>query len=301
MKIIKPITATDSMILSNNIAPSPYPEWDNITNYSVGDKVKVDAIHNEYQCLITNNNQDPTTNPVDGTGNPYWLDLGSTNDWALFDNRSRKASVNPLSIELQIKPNKLVGSIAFINIEAASLNITMDSVSGGGEVYNQDINLRELVYSYEDYFFSEIDSLTSAVRVDLPLYSDATITITATSPSSDVKIGELVFGPSVNIGLTQYGTSVGIVDFSTKEKDIFGDPIIVERDYADRVDYDILVESAKTASVKKMLSNYRATPLVFIGKEDRYETVVYGFYKRLDMVLQDFAYSSMVLEVEELT
>lgn len=298
MTTINPTTITDSMIVQNNIVGSTYLEWSSSTSYSIGDKVKVESIHKEYECLIANTDKNPTTDPIDETtGNPYWLDLGSTNDWALFDGRSRKPSINQNSIVVSVKPNKLINSVAILNIEANSLNITAVSDSAG-VVFNEDIDLRRLVNNFYDWFFSSIERIDNAVRLTLPAYTDMTITITLTG--NEVKVGEFIIGKQLRIGCTQYGLGISINDYSTKETDIFGNSFVVERAFADRIEYDVLLENNMVNTVKRFLSQYRATPLVYIGDERLEETITYGFFKRFSLVIQDFSTSQLVLEVEEL-
>jgi len=299
MKIIEPITATDANIVANNIAGSTLAEWDVSTAYVQGDKVQVSANHREYECLINNTGKDPTGNPLDPSGNPYWYDTGATNDRRLFDSRSRSPSVNPLNITVSVKSMKITNGIALINIFADTLNVTAVSDSAG-EVYNEDVMLRRYVNTFTDWFFSPIENITNAVQIDLPLYTDMTITITATVTSGDVSIGEFVFGAVRDIGLTQYSTSVGITDYSTKEVDEFGNIFIVERGYANKIDYDVIVLANRTDYVKRLLARYRATPLVYVGKEDKPETITYGYYTKFSEVLEDFANTSLVLSVEEI-
>lgn len=302
MKIIKPTVVTDAIVTANNIAVSAYPEWNVATPYTAGQYVKVDSVHKEYLCLISNTGQNPSTIPalVDGAGDPYWKDVGSTNDWALFDGRSRKASVNPTSIVVSVKPTGITNSIAILNIIAGTLNVTAVSDSAG-EVYNKDFVLRQYVNSFYDWFFAPIEGITNAVRIDLPAYTDMTITLTATASSGNVTIGEFVFGKLQNIGKTQYGTSLGINDYSTKDTDDFGNFIVTERGFANRIEYDVVLDANKTASTRRFLANYRAQPLVYIGDENLPETVTYGFYKRFNEVLSNYALTSLVLEVEELS
>jgi len=297
MRIIKPITITDGVIISNNIAPSTLLEWNSATAYTQGDKVKIDSVHSEYECLINNTNRNPSTNPLDPSGNPYWLRIGSTNDWKLFDTKTRSPSVNPSNITLELQSSSSITGIALINIKANTLNITVEV--GGDVKYTEDVQLREPVYTYTDWFFSPIESITTVVKLDLPLYTNAVITITA-DDSGDVEIGELVLGSVQLIGCAQYGSSVGINDYSTKEVDDFGDFIIVERGFADRIEYDVEIESADTNKVKKLLAQYRAKPLVYVGHPDRPELTTYGYYRRFQEVLRDFSTTTMTLVVEEI-
>jgi len=298
MRIIKPITITDSVVVSNNITPSTLPEWSSGNPYTQGDTVKIESVHSEYECLINNTNQNPSTNPLDPSGNPYWLRTGSTNDWRLFDTKTRSPSVNPSNITLTLQSSSSITGVALINIKASTLNITVEA--GGQIKYTKDVQLRELVYTYTDWFFSPIESITTVVKLDLPLYTNAEITITADSSAGDVEIGELVLGSVQTIGCAQYGSSVGINDYSTKEVDDFGNFIIVERGFADRIEYDVEIESTDTNKVKKLLAQYRAKPLVYVGHPDRPELTTYGYYRRFQEVLRDFSTTTMTLVVEEI-
>jgi hypothetical protein len=117
---------------------------------------------------------------------------------------------------------------------------------------------------------------------------------------SDAKIGELVIGKQRTIGVSNFGTSVSIIDYSVKSTDDFGNTVITTRAYSKRADYDVTVETAAVAAVQKALADIRTTPTVFIGDEDRPETVVYGFYKQFNIVLSTPSISDCSIEVEGL-
>lgn len=292
------------MILSNNIAQSPEADWDPLLTYTINQRVKVESVHKIYLCTSdTTAGEDPVDQNVDIDGILYWKEIGTTNDFAVFDGRSRRSSENPDNITVQFSPNINFSSISILNISASSLNITVTSVEAGGTTYNKDITLRQLVETYYDFYFSEIEAVENIVRLnDIPPYTDSVITVTATDTGNTVIIGEIIVGTGVQLGTTNYGTSIGINDFSTKEFDeVFGDVFVVERGFNSLVTYDVWVEASRTAYLKRTLSKYRATPLVYIGNPEKEETIVYGFYKNFDTVLEDYGISTMLLEVEELS
>lgn len=299
MNVIKPITITDGMVLSNNIAPSPQPVWDIATAYSVNDEVQVASNHTIYNCNVANTGQDPLEETVDGNGDRYWIEISPTNDWAVFDGRTRKKSVNASSIELEILPNKLFTSLAILNLKGETLTVVATSASAG-IVYNKTFDLRLLVDNWIDFYFSEIESIDNIVKLDLPAYYDMTLDFLLEG-TGDVEVGEIILGRAVRIGELQYGSSAGLADYSTKEFDLFGDPYIVERGYNDTFQYDVWMDAKQTYNIKKLLTQFRAKPLVYVGNPEYQETVIYGFYKNLNAVLEDVSISSMLLEVEELS
>jgi hypothetical protein len=82
-------------------------------------------------------------------------------------------------------------------------------------------------------------------------------------------------------------THLIIQDYSIKTTDDFGNIVVQQRAYSKRADYDVTVETNRVSTVQKLLADIRTTPTVFIGEDDKPETVVYGFYKQLiggDMV-----------------
>lgn len=179
------------------------------------------------------------------------------------------------------------------------------TVEGDGEVFNQDFSLLDNsdIVDFFTYFFAEQGTKTEALFTGIPPYLDSSVEVTITADSGeDAKVGQIVFGFLSNFGLTTYGTSVGIEDYSRKETDAFGNFVITERAFAKLVDYDVRLETGKARTVQNTLANFRATPIVYIGSEDEaFATIVYGFYRRFDITLEGPAYSFAALEVEGLT
>jgi len=75
MKVIEPITITNTILSSSNVAENDYTAWSSGTSYSIGDKVMVvGTTHKNYESKTNSNlGNDPTTD--DGTN---WIDLGAT-------------------------------------------------------------------------------------------------------------------------------------------------------------------------------------------------------------------------------
>lgn len=179
------------------------------------------------------------------------------------------------------------------------------TVEGDGEVYNEDFSLLDNgdIVDWFTYFFAEQGVKTEALFTGIPPYLDSSVEVTVTADSgTNAKVGQIVFGFLSNFGLTTYGTSVGIEDYSRKETDAFGNFIITERAFAKLVDYDVRLETGKARTVQNTLANFRATPIVYIGSQDEaLAAIVYGFYRRFDITLEGPAYSFAAIEVEGLT
>jgi hypothetical protein len=301
MKLIKPVTVTDSILVSSSVPENDYAEWSSGTTYAVGNRVIVVSVHKVYESLINSNiGNDPTTD--NGT---KWLEIGATNRWKAFDKKIGDPVVQTTSAEYVLNdPNSSITAVALFGLQGISANVTVtDNIDG--EVYNETIGLldNKNIIDWYTYFFEEQTQLQEALFLNIPPYvgSDVQITVTNTT-GQDVKIGQIVSGFFSEIGLTTYGTSVSIEDFSRKETDAFGNFIVVERAFAQLVDYNVSYPTQNTRKIQSTLAQYRATPIVYIGSEDTsYGTVVYGFYRRFDLTLETPSYSLGAIEVEGLT
>ena len=97
------------------------------------------------------------------------------------------------------------------------------------------------------------------------------------------------------------GARVGIQDYSRKERNDFGDVMVVERAFAKRASFSLLLAAGEVDALYQFLSEVRASPCLWIGS-NRYEsTTVYGFYKNFDIVISYYDYSDCELELEGLT
>jgi hypothetical protein len=171
-----------------------------------------------------------------------------------------------------------------------------------GVVYTETRSLQDntLIIDWYPYFFEEIAYLPDIVFLNLPSYGSAMLTAVVDGGAGDAKIGEVVIGKQRGLGVTNFGTSVSIIDYSVKSTDDFGNTIIVQRAYSKRADYDVTVNTSSVAAVQKALADIRTTPTVFVGDENRPETVVYGFYKQFNIVLSTPSISDCSIEVEGL-
>ena len=302
MDIIKPITVTDSVLTSSNIAEDDYAEWAPGTTYATGDRVIVLSTHRIYESLINSNTgNNPTTD--DGT---KWLDLGATNRWKAFDKKISDPVIGTNSIEYELtSTSEYTTAIALFGLEASDATIVVTDTGGVGEVYNETKSLIDNsdVVDWYTYFFSPITYKSEAIFTNIPPYLGSDVEITVSGGAGEqIKLGQVVLGTLQNLGIATYGTTISIEDFSRKETDAFGNFIIVERAFSYVVDYDVRIITQTARRLQNFLATYRASPLVYIGNEDdSFGTIVYGFYRNFDINLETPNSSFASIEVEGLT
>lgn len=100
------------------------------------------------------------------------------------------------------------------------------------------------------------------------------------------------------IGECLTGTDVGIVDYSRKERDEFGNITLIERGYTDYITYRVSIETARSDEVRAQLASVRAQSAVYVGTDTLSITEVEGYLNNFTITLTDFRESALTLEVE---
>jgi hypothetical protein len=296
MQLIKPITVNESNLTSSNVAEDDAAFWNSSTSYNDGDEVIYGT--RVYESLV-GSNQNNIPSEDDGTN---WLDIGATNRYTMFDESPSSQTTNSGTIEVEITPGETVNGVAIINGDGESVTVVVDDPYDG-EVYNEtqafaaDVGIT----NWFDYFYAPIINRTDLVFLDLPAYPSATITVTVDAGAGTAKCGELVMGYTQTLGRSQWGYGVSIQDYSVKATNAFGNTVITQRAFAKRIDIDVFVEPDQVGAVQRALTDVRSTAAVYVGDANREETIVYGFYKNFDIVVQNYGMAMCSLEVEGLT
>jgi hypothetical protein len=299
--MIRPVAITPALLTSSSVpepatGANPDPaEWSNATPYNNGDRASRASIHKIYQRVggaggLTS--IAPESDPLN------WVLVGGTNRWKMFDGSVEAQTTNNDSIVVVITPGVLADQLALINIDADTARV---QVAGTG--YDQTINLRtRYTNSWFEYFFEPFVYRTDAVFSGLPLLTGNVITLTLTKTGSVVKCGEMVLGLARALGGVQYGAGAGIIDYSVKQTDQFGSTTVVRRPFSKRMNVDLLIDAGRVDEIQKLLADYRASPVVWVGSGNLYAVlIVYGYYRRFEIVINYPTHSKCTLELEGLT
>jgi hypothetical protein len=298
MRIIDPIAINDTILTDSNVPEDDYPEWDASTAYIAGDNVIVISTHRIYEALQATTGDDPATD--DGTN---WLDIGATNRYRAFDGSIEGQTVQASSIQYEFTLTGNFGGLALLNIIGAEVTVNItDPVDGALDPITVGLSDTSGVVDWFTYFYSPVIQRREIIFSDLPIYAGAIVTVEITG-TGNVALGELALGVNYNLGVSTTGTSLGIEDFSTKRKDDFGRTFILERAFANLVNFEFSFPSETSRRVRRVLSDLRAKPAVYYTESDQIDLggTVYGFPRDFRINLQTPTVAFATLEIEGLT
>lgn len=291
------VVSQSPSVVSTNIIEDDNPVWDSGTSYTIGQAVMVlGQYHRNYKALTANTNKNPPDNPAD------WLDTGATNPWRMFDMKvgADLQSVNDGDINFTLSFDEKIKDVCLFNLLGTSVNIKM--YSGSEVVYEQTVDLTLPVSesSYWEFYFENRRKIKDVAFVDLPPVTYSSIEINVDGGGASTAIGKCVVGYGEYLGFAEYGTtSIGIVDYSTKERDDFGNYYVQERRYAGTMNVRPVVEPGNETRVRDILAECRATSSAYIVEAINGEQILtLGFFKDFDVLFSTPAASYCTLTLE---
>lgn len=157
------------------------------------------------------------------------------------------------------------------------------------------------ITSWYDWFTEEIVYENDLILTNLPKNSNMAVRVRITSAAGDVSVGSMVLGQQLEIGSVIYGARTGIQDYSRKEADEFGNYNIVQRNFAKRAAFKLVLDNSRIDTVQRILAQYRALPVVWIGADQYSSTWLFGFFKDFAVEIAMIEKSYLTLEIEGLT
>jgi hypothetical protein len=291
-----PITSTDWWVYRS----TTYDEYSAGATYGIGDMVIDVTNHLIYESLQNANTGHALTDTA------WWLKIGSTNPWKVFDAKVGSQTERTGSIYYELTPGIIEG-IAFFNLDAISIDIVLTDPTEG-EVYNETIDLISTsnVFDGYSYCFAPFLVTKATTKTDIPPYGQATleITINVESDTETAKCGEIVLGRVRNFGSTEFGAGFEIIDYSRKDVDDFGNFSVVKRAFSKRIPMDVVIDNAVIAYLKQTLEDFRATPVVCVPTEATDLAgpfITYGYYRTAKTVVPYPNHSILTIEWEGLT
>lgn len=299
MSIITPLAITNAMLSSCTVAEPDTGElaWTSGTTYAVKDRRYY--LHGIYERLIAG--AGVITPDIDTTN---WAYVKPTNRWSSLDNvigTSTTSATSPLTYVFV--PGQGFGGIYLAEMVGKTVTVSVKDRPGGTVVYNTTVSLDgSLITSFYDWLFSEYIQKTDLVLTDLPSQWPAcelTVTIASTTA---ISCGVIKFGPLLMVGDTTFGAKVGVVSYGKKTKDAYGNYSFVDRGFARKADFSVVISKAYFNKIFRLLSGYSVTPAVYIGSDvgGLEPLILYGVYQDFYVVVDNFLTQTCTLQIEGL-
>lgn len=303
--IVPPLAITDSILIvgsppATNVPENDHAAWSGGTTYAEGDRVILTSTHKIYESL-----QDANLNKNPVTETTFWVEVGPTNRWAVFDTSVSTQTAQSTNITYTLEPGIAINSLAILNLtDADEINIQITSPSAGspGIVYTEavDLGLTSPFSDWYNWFFGIRSRPSQYIVTNLPIYTDGVFEIEILG-GTDLAVGVILIGQQQRFGRgIRLGARVGIQDYSRKETSEFGETVLVQRAFAKKANFDLFIDKAEVDTLQNYLTALRATPALWIGSTAYESTTVFGFYKNFDVLLNYPEHADCELEIEGL-
>jgi hypothetical protein len=234
-----------------------------------------------------------------------WIDTGPTNRYALFDDsiESQMTALDQLTFAVKTPAEEFVDTVVIKNVEDVSA-VRVAMVTEGGEiVYDKTVSMFDNsgINDPFKYTFEQIEYNTDLILSGIPAYAGSYLSVTMVGVEGLVKAGLFVMGRAKDFGPTQAGMSLGMIDYSKKEKNDYGKTKVVEGSYSETMTLTCFVDRSKMNSLIRYLVSLRATPAVYIGDATLTSSVQYGYFTDYSMGADYPEHSVLHAEIESLT
>ncbi|WP_343728526.1 hypothetical protein [Duganella sp.] len=255
LSVLIPTQITEPMLTDTTVPETDYGLWDVGTTYPLGGRCMKE--HRIYESQIAGNvGKDPADlNNQFGTV-VYWLDIGPTNRWALFDNdtSTQTSAVGSMTYVLSAKT---FNTIYLGGLQAQHVDIVVKNEPGGDVVFTYSGTLQANRPSdYYAYCFSGFSFLKSKIVSGIPPYATMELTITLSNGASGtVLCGVLAVGLIQKLGRTQQGAKAKPKNFGYVDIDKYGKATIVKGKKATDMSASAKIDSSEAREVQEALQN----------------------------------------------
>lgn len=297
LHIYKPLAIYPAILVATSVAEADYPEWAAGTTYAKGNRIILAALHKVYESTSDANlGNNPATTA-------QWTEVGPTNRWRMFDLSISTATLLTDGDYYEITPGRAITALALVNVKALSSVRVRVTDPAFGVVYDQ-IHSMTALPSESDWwawFFDERDPPTQLLINDLPSYPAATIRMDfATTATASIGVAMLCTTRTIGMGVQQ-GVSLGIQDYSRKERNEWGDVVLMQRAFAKRATFDVLLPNSALDSSQHLLESLRATPCLWSASSRHEALTIFGFYRDFQTNVSYTDHSDVSIEIEGMT
>jgi hypothetical protein len=300
--IASPLAISDAMLTATDVTEADYTAWNAATAYALADRCirTASGTHKIYERLVPG-----TTATAPESDATNWIEVSPTNRWKLFDASNSTATAKATSLYYEITPGVAINTVfAGGIVGATSIRVRLTDATYGVVYDSGTVSLAGLPPAADPWAFCFgvwTGGVSTHTITELPAFPAAVLRVDLAGDAT-LAIGVLLLAAAVEFGEgIQYGARAGIQDYSRKQANDWGDLVLVERAYAKRASFTLLLTTEEIDSLQDYLAAIRATACLYIGYSAIGALSVFGFFKNFEISI---AYPTRALcdfEVEGLT
>lgn len=269
-------------IVSSNVEPTEYSEWNSEANYAVNATVSLTSTRGEYQARAVNTNKTPADqlNIYDATTNPsgVWIFLGTQNKFAAFDQFFNTQTVNEGTITMTVAA---YGAQALFlgNIDAVDVTISVVD-NDTSETIEGPVNITIITEptTHEEYGFGDwIDETEGDITYQrTTLTRNISFLITVNGGGGTAKLGVFIAGPIRDVGSAQYGVELSSLFYGTVVTDTSsGVTYLSKGNSAKTLSPSIIADVSNIKSYYRTFEKIQGQPILFIDDFEILSTYCY--------------------------
>ncbi len=240
----------------------------------------------------------------------FWEEVGSTNQWAMFDKYVNTKTTADEEMTVLLRTSS-ADAVALFGLVGSEVELTLYNEDQSEVYWNETKNLAygsasvNWVADWYEYFFGEYNLQADLVAIFGVTTYSGVLKIRITAESGDaVACGNVIVGRVLNLGATQYGVGVGMVDFSVRTTDELGRTTIEQGYWAKRNTVRIAVPNDLLDAMYGKLVKLRGIPTAWLandGAADYESLVIFGIYKDFSLTVEGPTLTWGEMEIEGLT
>ena len=231
-----------------------------------------------------------------------WQDIRATNAYRAIDDFINTQTI-ATATDLVVTFDWFKSDAIFLDaVNANSVIIEVfDNLIDLNLLYTNTIELKQRkTTGWHSFWFKPFETTTNLI--DSPLFTGgSSMRLTFEGGGGDTAVGLIVFGQLRDIGATQFGSDTGIIDFSDKTENEFGDISLEQGAFRNRGSFNVIIDTQRMNSTNEILKARRGLATLYIGAREYANTFIYGFFKDYNIINTNARKSEYSLQVESLT
>lgn len=283
------------IVLSSNV-----PELEDAIEVYEKDKAyAVGAVVQTQRAIYESTKAENTDAPIKDKTSLSWLYLGKTNKYKMFDEYMNTATTYQDELVYEFAVND-IDTICFFGLVAQEVKI---EIFQGDELVYEEVKstYTRFVSNWWEWTVQKGSYKKIAFFRNIPSFYGATLKVTIFFPESLASCSHLIFGKSLDFGMTLVDPkpTSSIRNMVSKDKQADGSVKTSNSQVYKRVTLNVLLDTSRVDEIQDFLEEYSLTPMLFIGveNENMNSLTAYGFYKDFEQPIT-LDYSQYQIEIE---